>query len=77
MGETDDIQDSFNIFWNDPLSVSVDNIVDSNIKIETDFEDFHQYACNPENFLPVIRKQIEDMPIVFDSMRKAGYMHWS
>ena len=44
--------------------------------MNNDFNDFHQYACNPENFLPVIRKQIEDMPEVFDAMRKAGEMEW-
>lgn len=75
--ETKAIQNSFDIFWNDPLSVSVNNVIDDdNIQIKTDFNDFHQYACNPENFLPIIRKQIKDMPIVFDSMRKAGYMEW-
>lgn len=74
-GETKAIQNSFNLFWNDPLSVSVDKVVDSESIEKPNFEDFHQYACNPENFLPIIRQQIKDMPKVFKSMHKEGYLH--
>lgn len=75
-GTTKTIQNSFNVFWNDNLSISVDKIVSSDPIINPDFNDFHQYACNPENFLPVIREQIRDMPKVFEYMEKEGELHW-
>ncbi len=74
--KTNLIQDSFNVFWNNELSVPVDKVLKSNIQLNSNFNDFHQYACNPENFLPVIRKQIKDMPEIFEAMRKAGEMEW-
>ena len=74
--KTKTIQDSFELFWNNELSVPVDKVLKSNIKLNSDFNDFHQYACNPENFLPKIRKQIKDMPEIFDIMRKEGKMKW-
>lgn len=74
--KTNLIQNSFNTFWNDELSVPVDKVLKTEVDLNNNFNDFHQYACNPENFLPVIRKQIEDMPEVFDAMRKAGEMEW-
>lgn len=70
------IQDSFDIFWNDKLSVSINQIVDDNLLINDDFNDFHQYSCNPENFLPVIREQIRNLPEVFRLMRETGKLYW-
>ena len=75
--ETNVIQNSFDVFWNDDLSVSIDNVLDESYSMqEQDYNDFHQYACDKENFLPVIRNQIKDMPLVFKEMREAGEMHW-
>ena len=76
-GETRTIQNSFNVFWNDPLSVSVNHVVDDEYKNnKPDFSDFHEYACNPENFLPVIRNQIKNMPDVFKSTIAAEEIYW-
>lgn len=74
-GTTDDVQKSFDEFWNNDLSVSISDIVDKDSIKNPDFNDFHQYACNPENFLPVIRQQIKDMPKVFEKMYEDGELH--
>ncbi len=75
-GVTSDVQSSFNTFWKDDLSVSITKIVTDFPYLRSDFNDYHQYACNKENFLPIIRKQIKEMPEVFTAMREAGEMYW-
>lgn len=72
---TNVIQESFNTFWNDELSVYVNDVLKEKSIKNPNFNDFHQYACNPENFLPVIRKQIKDMPKVFEEMYNNGELY--
>ncbi len=74
-GETKSVQNSFDIFWKSKLSVPVKEVIGSISVEKADFNDFHQYACNPNNFLPSIRKQINDMPKVFDLMNEDGALH--
>lgn len=76
---TIDVNTSFNQFWNDELSVAIvdladedDTVVDSDIV----FEKLHQYACNPENFWPQIRAKIENLPLVFETIKKSGELVW-
>ena len=75
-GMTGDIQASFNQFWNDALSVSVDKLVSSKDEMNTNFNALHQYACNPENFVPKVRNQINNLPAVFKEIAQAGELHW-
>ena len=75
-GKTSDIQASFNLFWDDALSISVDKLVRSKDKINTNFNALHQYACDPENFEPRVREQINNLPAVFKEIEQAGKLHW-
>jgi len=55
------VNTSFNLFWNDELSVAVEDLADKSDEIvdrDLIFERLHQYACNTENFWPQIRVQI-------------------
>jgi len=75
-GMTSDIQASFNLFWGDALSISVDKLVSSKDKINTNFNALHQYACDPANFDPTVREQINNLPAVFNKIDQAGKLHW-
>lgn len=75
-GITKDIQGSFNEFWNHPLSVSVDKLVKNKEIYNTNYDDLHQYACNPNNFVPYVREQINNLPETFSAVQKAKQLHW-
>ena len=75
-GKTHDIQASFNEFWNDALSVSIEKLVNAKGNINMDFNALHQYACNPSNFVPKVREQINNLPAVFKEIEQAGQLHW-
>ena len=75
-GKTRDIQTSFNLFWDDALSVPVEKLVSSKDEINTDFSALHQYACNPANFVPKIRKQINNLPAIFKDIVQTGNLQW-
>ena len=75
-GKTSDIQTSFNLFWSDALSVPVEKLVSSKDEINTDFNALHQYACNPANFVPKIRKQINNLPAIFKEIIQTGNLQW-
>lgn len=75
-GMTNEIQASFEKFWQDPLSISVKKLVTSNEKFNTNYNALHQYACNPENFMPQIREQINNLPAIFKAIEQAGKLYW-
>jgi len=76
---TTDINTSFNQFWNSELSVHISELTDEEPK-EIDnklkFEKLHQYACNPENFWPQIRTQIENLHLVFEEIKNSEALVW-
>lgn len=74
-----DIQHSFNQFWDSPLSVAITNIVDEKdyeLNTEIKYNYLHQYACNPENFWPQVREKIKSMPATFEKMQASGNLVW-
>lgn len=74
-----DVQQSFDQFWDSPLSVSVTDIVnknDYNLNAEAKYEYLHQYACNPKNFWPQVRAKIAAMPSVFQQKQSSGDLTW-
>ncbi len=74
-----DIQHSFNQFWDNPLSVSVTGIVDEkdyNLNTEVKYNYLHQYSCNPQNFWPQVREKIKSMPATFEKMQASGNLVW-
>jgi putative cardiolipin synthase len=64
---TRDIQASFQTFWDSPLSMAVDTLIDQNkvtineSQINTVYHYLHEYANNPENFAPHIHQTLENM----------------
>lgn len=72
------IQKSFQQFWQDELSVPVSQLLSSDIVTNAapNFEKLHQYACNPDNFLPEVRDQIDLMPLAFSYAVNHGEVHW-
>lgn len=73
------IQNSFDSFWSDTLSVPVSIVVqDSNVdfKSKDRFERLHQYACNPENFWPQVREKIKNLPFAFQAIQQSGDLVW-
>ncbi len=75
-GMTSDIQHSFNQFWNNALSISVDEILTSKDEINTNFNALHQYACDPANFVPKVRAQMNNLPAIFKEIEQTGKLHW-
>ena len=73
------VQHSFDLFWSDPLSVPVTDIVETNevgLDTATAYNYLHQYACNPENFWPQVREKIKAVPMAFDQIQKTGDLVW-
>ena len=78
-GITDDIQKSFNMFWDSPISRNVTSMLDTSkysITPTARFEQLHQYACNPENFWPQVREKIKTIPSAFEQIQKSGALQW-
>ena len=75
-GMTHDIQESFDLFWADGLSVSVEELITSENKISTNYNALHQYACDPNNFVPKVRDEINNIPTAFRDIEQAGKLHW-
>lgn len=72
------VANSFELFWNAPLSVNAKNI--SKEKIDIDKEQFnrlHDYACDPENFWPQIRTQIKELPKSFKKIKFSKDLIWT
>ncbi len=77
--EASTIQNSFNQFWENSLSVCVEEIAkDDSKKYKNDdrFNKLHQYACNPENFWPQVRTAIDSFQNTFASLIRSGKIVW-
>lgn len=69
------IEQSFEDFWNSPLSVPVTDLVteeEADFTDSTRFDRLHQYACNPDNFWPQVRERIQNLHTAFESLRTSG-----
>lgn len=77
---TQDVNLSFNDFWNNDLSVPVTDL--SDIKVHSDtmaarFAKLHEYACNPDNFWPQIRTRIANLPNAFKHLQTTNTLIWA
>ena len=74
---TMDVDASFKEFWNHPLSVPVielgEDLIDHN---ENKFKKLHEYACDPENFWPQVRRRIKNLPTAFRTLKAQGNFIW-
>lgn len=74
-----DVNKSFESFWNSPLSVPIADITDevaANANDSHKFDKLHQYACNPENFWPQIRTKIENFQNTIQSIKDSKELIW-
>jgi phosphatidylserine/phosphatidylglycerophosphate/cardiolipin synthase-like enzyme len=72
-----DLNSSFEEFWQFELSQPVERLVKDNPYAENpDFTRLHSYACNPENFEPAIRQEIEQVPETFAQLTEQGKFLW-
>ena len=74
------INASFETFWNSPLSVPVNKLVEDpgvNGKDSLRFQRLHQYACNPDNFWPQVRERIKELPDLFHAICNSGALVWT
>lgn len=74
-----DATTSFFEFWNDSLSIPVKELNREESKNVTDpdrFERLHEYACNPENFWPQVRKRLADYPEDFKKLLETNQLVW-
>ncbi len=77
---TESVEKSFINFWDNPLSISIRGLSDKlpeNLNDPKRFDKLHQYACNPENFWPQIRKQIENLPNTFKAIKNSEALVWT
>lgn len=76
---TTPINTSFEEFWNSKLSIEVNQVVneqDYDVNTEEKYAYLHQYACNPENFQPAIRKRIKEIPFLFKNLLQQNKIEW-
>jgi cardiolipin synthase C len=76
---TEDIQNSFEEFWNSNLSIPITDLLEeegNNFSDTNRFERLHQYACNPDNFWPQVRERIKNLPSAFKSIQDSGELVW-
>jgi len=80
MGKTASVvQQSFNLFWDNELSVPIDSIItveDAKLNTTVKYEYLHQYACNPLNFWPQVREKIKMVPLAFQKIQDSGSLVW-
>lgn len=77
-GITSKVQTSFNQFWQSELSVDISDLVKSKkpVNYVPDFTPLHQYACNPENFVPSVRQKIKEMPLAIADIQQKQQLQW-
>ena len=77
-GTVGDVKASFETFWDDPLSVGVEELAERErpVDLEATSDALHQYACNPRNFWPEVRNRIRAVPETFETMRLQGLLRW-
>jgi phosphatidylserine/phosphatidylglycerophosphate/cardiolipin synthase-like enzyme len=78
-GASADVQRSFNLFWDNPLSAPITSIVRSTVAPDTatTYRYLRDYACDSSNFWPQVRERIKSVPVAFDHIRESGALVWS
>jgi phosphatidylserine/phosphatidylglycerophosphate/cardiolipin synthase-like enzyme len=74
-----DVQRSFDVFWQNALSVPVGRLVRSTTTPDTAtvYHYLHEYACDPRNFWPQVRERIKSVPVAFARILQSESLVWS
>ena len=77
-GSAAHIQTSFDEFWEDTLSVPIEQLVKSTEAdtLSANYDALHEYACDPKNFAPQVRHQIKNLHEIFQTIEKEGKLYW-
>lgn len=76
-GITPNLSSSFEQYWQHELSVPVESLVkNADDYADARYDKLHQYACNPENLVPFVRNQINNLPQVFDAISNSSEFFW-
>lgn len=73
------VKTSFEQFWESPLSVSAADLLQTKeVKTfgEDVFDNLHQYACNPTNFWPQVRDNLNHFPETFQTLIEKNAIEW-
>lgn len=76
-----DMRKNFDEFWEDPLAVPVEQLLDNlderlaENATQQQYEELHAYARDPANFEPSIRDAINDMPVRFQKLLRSMSWH--
>lgn len=77
---TKHIKNSFDVFWNSSYSVPAVKLVfeaHANLTDSNRFVKLHNYACNPDNYWPAVRKKVNEIPLLFRELINAGDLIWT
>ena len=75
----EEVEKSFEEFWESDLSVDVDRLIKFSIpdfNIDFVYNRIHNYACNMDNFWPQIRHRINDVPYKYRDIIRSGKFLW-
>lgn len=75
-----DINRSFESFWNYPLSLPVSSLISQvspSFNRAIAYEKLHQYACDPTNYWPQVRSRVVGIPKAFQEIAASGDLIWS
>jgi phosphatidylserine/phosphatidylglycerophosphate/cardiolipin synthase-like enzyme len=78
-GVASSVETVFEQFWNDARSEPVADLVEAALpdsESSARLEALHQYACDPANYWPQIREQVNRIPVAFEAIRTSGKLQW-
>ena len=76
--EVNTMQQSFTQFWESDLSVPVSKISEKKVVYNKKaYEKLHEYACNPENFWPQVREELDNFSDTFQRLVASKNFVWT
>ncbi|MGB4903928.1 MAG: phospholipase D family protein [Saprospiraceae bacterium] len=74
-----EVNKSFEEFWNSDLSIPAVDLIGKDKIVPTEakrFDKLHEYACNPDNFWPQVRNEIENFRDIIEEIKKSNHFIW-
>jgi phosphatidylserine/phosphatidylglycerophosphate/cardiolipin synthase-like enzyme len=76
--EVNTMQQSFKLFWESELSVPVSKISEKKLVYNKNaYARLHEYACNPENFWPQVREELNNFSDTFQKLVASKNFVWT